>query len=205
LALTEESFNALLDWLDPDRDAAGRKYEVIRTGLIRIFVSRGFSDAEDLADEVVNRVANKLPTFRDNYVGVPARYFHGVARNLLLEAMRRKEVVADLSLLPHQHQASTVTAESECLDECLKQLAENKRELILDYHLYTGHDKISHHQQMADELALSPGALRCQAHHIRVKLQKCVSNCAQAKYNKQNLPSKSYFVAGRGEDHSTSR
>ena len=55
-----------------------------------MFVSKGFSDAEDLADETINRVAKKLPEIQDTYVGEPARYFHGVARYILREMMRRK-------------------------------------------------------------------------------------------------------------------
>ena len=47
----------LLEWLDPNLDLAGEKYEEIRRGLIKIFGYRGCSDAEGLADETINRVA----------------------------------------------------------------------------------------------------------------------------------------------------
>jgi hypothetical protein len=46
--LSQEAFDALLDWLDPDREQAGIKYEQIRLRLIKIFTGRGCSDAEDL-------------------------------------------------------------------------------------------------------------------------------------------------------------
>ena len=65
-------FDALLEWLDPDREKAGQRYEVIRTGLIRIFVSNGLSDAEYYADEAIDRVIKRLPEFRETYVGDPA-------------------------------------------------------------------------------------------------------------------------------------
>jgi hypothetical protein len=39
--LTQELFDPLLDWLDPDRERAGHKYETIRLKLIKIFTSRG--------------------------------------------------------------------------------------------------------------------------------------------------------------------
>src|SRR5262249_36046354 len=35
--LTLEAFERLLRWLSPDRDAAGRKYEQIRTKMVRFF------------------------------------------------------------------------------------------------------------------------------------------------------------------------
>ena len=48
MLVTQEQFDSLLAWLGSDRESAGRKYEVIRSGLVRIFVSKGFNDAEDL-------------------------------------------------------------------------------------------------------------------------------------------------------------
>ena len=48
--LSQESFDKLLAWLDPNREKAGIKYEQIRYRLIKIFAGRGSADAEDLAD-----------------------------------------------------------------------------------------------------------------------------------------------------------
>ena len=39
--MSQESFDALLGWLDSDRDKAGAKYEQIRSGLIKFFTFRG--------------------------------------------------------------------------------------------------------------------------------------------------------------------
>jgi DNA-directed RNA polymerase specialized sigma24 family protein len=185
-AITEQSFDSLLAWFDSNRESAGRKYELIRSGLIRIFVSKGFSDAEDLADETINRVTVRLPEIRNGYVGEPARYFHGVARNIILETRRRKEVPSDVIL----ERASPTTNTSEeygCLTDCLKLLPPEKRELILDYHLYRGHAKIEHHKVMADELSITEGALRTRAHHMRVSLEKCVLQCIQESRREQNI------------------
>ena len=57
--LTKESFDTLLAWLDANPDAAARKYEQIRTRLIKIFVCRGCLESEDLADETIDRVARR--------------------------------------------------------------------------------------------------------------------------------------------------
>lgn len=83
-------FKALLDWLDSDHQKAAEKYEKIRRRLITIFVSRGFQDAEDLADLTFNRVAARMDQLVQAYIGDPARYFLGVARNLMLEQAARK-------------------------------------------------------------------------------------------------------------------
>lgn len=182
MAIREEPFDVLLTWLDPDRDSAGRKYETIRSGLIRIFVAKGFNDAEDLADETITRVVKRLPDIIESYVGEPAKYFHGVARNVILEAGRRKEIATDVSTaswISSTHHSD----EYECLMRCLKFLNPAKQELILDYYVYEGHAKIEHHDRMANELGISKGALRLRAHHIRADLEKCVVNCTQALKN----------------------
>jgi len=176
LADSPDSFDDLLAWLDPDREIAGRKYEVIRAGLIRIFVSKGFSDAEDLADETIDRVMKRLPDFRETYSGDPVRYFHGVARNVIREARRRKEITTDRfpePITPYEIQSDRY----DCLLKCLKFLTAEKRELILDYYLYQGHDKAGHHRRMAAERGITEGALRTRAYHIRAALQKSVLNC----------------------------
>ena len=175
MVVTAEPFDSLLEWLDRDRDVAGQKYEVIRSGLIRIFVSKGFSDAEDLADEAINRVMTRLPEIRGHYEGEPARYFHGVARNIFFEARRRKETLTEVTAIaapPLEH-----TPEYDCLLECLGLLSPDKRDLIVDYYLYKGPEKIQQHRRMAEELHITEGALRNRTFQVRITLEKCVSKC----------------------------
>lgn len=129
-----------------------------------------------MGDEVFDRVANRLPEIRETYVGEPARYFHGVARYLILERGRRKEISIDV--LPNSPPPPEKRSdESECLEKCLKFLAQDKRELILDYYLYQGHEKIELHKQMAEELGITHSALRQRAFHLRARLETCISNC----------------------------
>jgi len=183
LVITSEQFDALLSWLDTDRDGAGVKYEVIRTGLVRVFTAKGLNDAEDLADETINRVIARLPDIKENYCGEPVRYFHGVARNIIREAGRRKEVAIEVTAVVG-FVDPIVTTEHECLDLCLQVLPPNRRDLILDYYLYEGRDKIEHHKQMAKLLGVSENALRGRAHNIRVGLDECVKQCVRRKENK---------------------
>ena len=172
----KEPFDALLEWLDPDRDKAGQRYELIRSGLIRMLISNGLSDAEHYADEAIDRVIKRLPEIKETYVGDPIKYFHGVARNVIREARRRKEVLIDIlpdRLVLEPYRSDT----SECLSKCLGLLPRDKKEFILDYHLYKGHAKVEHHRRMADELEITEGALRTRAHHLRQALEKCVLEC----------------------------
>ena len=79
--LTEESFNKLLAWLDPDRDQAAEKFIKIQLRLIRIFSANGCSDPERLATETFSRIQARIDWLIENYVGDPLHYFCAVARN----------------------------------------------------------------------------------------------------------------------------
>jgi DNA-directed RNA polymerase specialized sigma24 family protein len=184
LSISQQSFDTLLLWLNSDRDAAGIKYENIRASLIRIFISNGFDDAEDLADVTINRVTVKIPAKIADYVGEPAAFFFAVARNVVHEARRRKEIATDKipeTINPLKDQSETY----DCLVECLKGLLDDKRDLILDYYVYEGKEKIAHHRRMAQEFGITDGALRTRAHHIRSNLEKCVGKCTKGLGGKQ--------------------
>lgn len=183
MTLTKDSLDALLEWLDPDRDKAGQLYQTIHAGLIRMFVSKGLADAEHYADETVDRVIKRLPEIRAEYVGQPVRYFIGVARNVVREALRPREVPTEQ--LPEYVSLKDVDSElAVCLSKCLKSLARDKLELIHDYHVYEGHQKIVSHREMAAELSITVGALRTRAHHVRVALEECVNKCMEERGNK---------------------
>lgn len=185
MTMTQEQFDSLLTWLGKDRDSAGRRYQLIHAGLVRIFVSKGFNNAEDLADETINRVMVRLPQIRGSYVGEPAYYFHGVAKNIIRESVRRKEISGTLKEVRIDPVVEIKSEEHDCLGHCLDRLPDTKRNLILDYYLYEGHQKIEHHKSMADQLRITEGAFRSRAHQIRLKLQNCMQQCAFRKKGRQ--------------------
>src|ERR1051325_10973722 len=88
--LTEEAFEKFLFWLHPNREEAGRKYEGIRRHLIVILTCRGCAEAEELADETINRVIRRAQQMADTYQGEPAPYFITVAHNLYLEYVAKR-------------------------------------------------------------------------------------------------------------------
>ena len=184
MTISQELFDSLLSWLDPDSNAAGLKYETIRCSLIRIIISNGLDDAEDLADVTIDRVTRKLPEIVDTFVGEPAAYFYAVARNVIHEAHRRKEIATDR--IPEKPTQITETSDLfDCLVKCLKVLPGEKRDLILDYYLYQGKEKVLHHRRMAQMFGITDGALRTRAHNIRTSLEKCVVNCTKRLDGKQ--------------------
>lgn len=172
--LTKESFDALLAWLDPAREEAGRKYEAIRLRLIKIFACRGCYEPEDLADETINRVSKKLNEIQGTYSGDPARYFYGVANKVHLEYLRRKPVPVQ----PVRYENSDeIEKEYECLERCILELTPDNRLLVLGYYQDEKRAKIDHRKNLADQLGIAVNALRIRACRIRAALQKCVQSC----------------------------
>jgi len=180
--LTQSGFDALLAWLDPDRDLAAAKFEDIRARLIRIFVYRGSLFAEELADETINRVAGKIAEIAGSYSGEPARYFCGVARNVYRESLKTPQV----SPTPDRSAASQALpedppAEYLCLEKCMEALPPESRKLILDYYEITGPAKIEGRKRLAQSLGIAPNALRIRAYRVRAQLVACVSRCVEGR------------------------
>ncbi len=174
--LTQAAFDSLLAWLDADREQAGRKYENIRQRLIKIFTCRGRPDAEELADETINRVTLKAPEVAQAYVGDPALYFYGVAQKIYLESMRKRPP----AVVPVVAASSDeIEREYECLERCLEQVSPHGRELVLEYYQNDKRAKIDQRKQLAQRFGIAQNALRIRAHRIRATLQQCVEECLQ--------------------------
>ena len=178
IVLTEELFEELLVWLDPDREIAGQKYENIRRGLVKIFINNGRHCVEDLADETINRVAIKLNQIKDDYHGDHCLYFYGVAKKIVHEDRRRTPVPLPVPLpIPDGNSDDDIEAEYECLDMCLEQLTRENRELILQYYQDEKRVKIDHRRRLAAKLGIPLNALRIRAYRIRNSLELCVRQC----------------------------
>ena len=172
--MTPEEFDRLLRWLNPDRDKAGEKYEWIRKRLIKMFVCRGCHVPEELADRTINRVARKLPEVQSTYVGDPAHYFPGFARNIFLEWIKDRPPVLGMPNPPPESEADPRHA---CLEKCLEQLPREEHDLVLSYYEGEGRDKIEHRKMLADRFGLGINALRIRVCRIRLELQNCVERC----------------------------
>lgn len=182
--LTGEALDGLLTWLDPDREQAGRKYEHIRKSLIKIFAWRGCAEAEDLADETINRVARKVPEIASTYQGNPVLYFYGVGRRLFLEyqkqQLRRAPQEADAespASMVEEASAGDLERRHECLEQCLQKLSESNRELIRDYYQRDLQTRGDWRSELARRMGVSAGALRVRAHRLRAALLDCIEDC----------------------------
>lgn len=183
-ALTQEAFDALLSWLDPDRERAGEKYEEIRRKLTRRFQQLGCAEPEELANETFDRVARKLPEIVETYQGDPAPYFFSVAFYVRKEHLRRPAVVPlpqtelTVAYLPRRPE---VFDEDELMDACLRrcmgQLTERSREMISKYYRGERGVKIALRKELAEQLGVKLPNLRLQAQRVRADLKKCILEC----------------------------
>ena len=178
--LSQESFDALLDWLAPERDAAGQRYEEIRTRLIKIFTCRGCHEPEELADETINRVTDRLPEIQGQFKGDQAKYFYGVANKVHLEYRRRKQPQPIATPVVDSNE---IEIQFKCLEECLDHLSAENRYLVLQYYQLERKAKIDQRKALAKSLGIRLNALRIRAHRIRTTLQECVRKCVDQNRN----------------------
>lgn len=180
-----ENLEALLNWLDPVRTEAWKKYEDIRKRLIKIFMWRKLPDAESLAVEVLERVERKvnevIPEFSKN--DDPARYFYGVARNVALEAFRNREKFPEFEekhggILTPDELKGSANSPVDDLDYCLDQLNKRDRYIVVAYYQYDQETKKAVHDRLAKELGMSKSALWTKVCRIRSKLEKCLKRGA---------------------------
>ena len=172
--LTQDLFDELLSWLSSDRELAGQEYEDIRRRLIKLFSCRHCHEPEDLADESLNRVANKVKEIRDTFVGPRAPYFYAVANKVHMEYLRRKPLPEPP---PPVHNSNDTELEYACLEQCMEGQTPANRKLVLEYYRGEKRAKIDHRKRLAEQSGIALNALRIRAHRIRAALLECVESC----------------------------
>jgi RNA polymerase sigma factor (sigma-70 family) len=181
----------LLDWLDPDRQVAGQRYEEIRRSLVKVFAWRRCADAEGMADDTIDRVAAKVRTLREKYDGNPYRYFFGVARNLIREYQKTLDLHVsltdlDLSLdLVSAGDRRDLEREDTCLRQCLERLPVEQRQQIVKYYGGQKQEKIRLRREMAEELGIGQNTLRVRMHRLRATLETCIETCLEKRLSNE--------------------
>lgn len=177
--LVEENFNDLLNWFSVNRDEAGKQYEEIRNGLIRFFYFKGCADAEDLADEAINRVATKLPTLDLSGNIKPTNLFYGFASKIYLEyfsKIKKQDIEFNADL--HSPSKDSENINQSCLEHCLAELSTDDADLIIEYYSLDKAEKIAHRRTLAEKLQLEMGAIHTKIHRLKKILRECIEKCA---------------------------
>jgi DNA-directed RNA polymerase specialized sigma24 family protein len=181
-ALTQESIDKLLAHLGEDHETAGLAYQELRGKLIIFFEGYRCTDAEELADLTLNRVARKLCD--GEIIHKPMLYALSVARFVLSEYWRRPEksaVPLDESVQEFESNYSTYVDNAraqheaqmrreECMRRCFMQLPAPQRKLLIDYYWCEKGSLADHRRKMAERLRITPNALSIQVHRLRGKL-----------------------------------
>ncbi|MDM7921418.1 MAG: hypothetical protein QUS14_03880 [Pyrinomonadaceae bacterium] len=174
-----EEFKDLLRWLGPDKDAATDRYFSIRRGLVKMFEVRGCLDADELADETIDRVVKKASILVETYQGEPAAYFYGVAKNVFRESVRKprgEELPDNIAAFDPDDGDE---GRFKCLDKCLAELTKDDRGLIVGYYAFEPGEKIPARRSLASSLGVTMNHLRIRAFRIRESLHKCLSQCME--------------------------
>lgn len=187
---TQDSFQTFLHWLDQGVDSSGEKYLEMHRRLVAYFDRKNCLTADELADETLARVAQKLQQKGEITELSPAHYCYVTAKFVFLEYIRHaKHGRAGLE----EYSASGPGAASAaqlpdpaatdqeqllaCLDRCLKKLSVVDQELILEYYQGEKQEKIRRRRELGLRLGLSANALTIRACRIRTRVEQCVKDC----------------------------
>lgn len=195
-SLTREGLEALLAYLDADRERAGEKYERIRQRLVKLFECRGILLPEDSADETMDRVARRLAAGEQIHAAEPAAYFYGVARNVLRELWAQQRERRPGPGLPPAEPATDpedgpddAESRAACLGKCLSTLPTETRRLVVEYYRQGGGArKIAGRKDLAVKMGISINTLWVRAHRARGRLERCVRECLDRQGASKRLP-----------------
>ena len=189
--LTRVAFNRLLAWLDDGIDSRGERYLEMRRRLVDYFDRRNRRDAEDLADETLNRIGRTLEETGVIRTRPPARYCYVVAKFVLLEDFRRERRHTSLDegrvaaasrvrtfRVVERDEADVIREQRlDCLDRCLDELKPEQRALVVEYYSEMRRQKIERRRDMASRLGITMNALGIRVCRIRDALVTCLQRC----------------------------
>lgn len=190
--LTQLAFARLLAWLDDGVESNGQRYLEMRRRLVAYFDRRNRTDADELADETLSRIARTLEQDGVIETTPPARYCYVVAKFVLLEDFRRERRYARVNASWHATVVGAGRADADeteakreqrldCLDRCLDDLPPPQRSLIVDYYATEGRPRIERRRDLASRLGITMNALAIRAHRIREALLSCVEGCRRER------------------------
>jgi DNA-directed RNA polymerase specialized sigma24 family protein len=176
----------LLAALDGDEARAAEKYETLRYKLVNLMTWKGCcnSDADDLADLTLDRVASKIAG--GEKVENVGAYAGSVARFILLEHNRKKREDAAGDDLPEVAVDPDVEIlrdrdnRMDCLRDCMASTIPNPtdQQIIVGYYDTESDEKNKHaRKRLAESLGMSIGALKVKACRLRDKLERCINDC----------------------------
>jgi RNA polymerase sigma-70 factor, ECF subfamily len=188
--LTKLEYHTVFDRLFGQDQASAESYMRLHQTLIKFFLWRqvNSADADDLADEVIDRLLKKVA---DGSVELDGHtimvYAHAVARNLYLEYLRRarhlaaasEKKISDLRQVSEVRdlEAEELERRLQLLDECLDELRPSDRELVMSFYRSDRQERY----KLADRFGISKASLWTRLHRIRSRLEKSLTEKMRAE------------------------
>lgn len=152
------------------------RYAGLRGQLVRFFRRTRCPFPQDLADEVIDRVARRLEEGVQLRAETLQLYCSGVARVVYRESLRDRHTQADRALRLARALAERAKPPNEwrerlldCLDDCLSRLPAGDRRLLLAY--YQGDGLARERQNLCRELSVSASSLRLRTYRLRRRVE----------------------------------
>lgn len=176
------SLNRLLLRLDSDLPRAAEKYEELRRVLIKFFEWNRSPRADDLADEVISRLAMKAV---DDIQNIKA-FARKIAEYVLMEEAKKSQRLTSIDEMTHEIPSVETSPDTivekldakiriDCLRMCREQLLPEEDALVMAYHDVEHESHKLCRKRLAQQMGLTMNALRVRANRLRDKLEDCVS------------------------------
>jgi DNA-directed RNA polymerase specialized sigma24 family protein len=181
--ITPEAFAMLLKALG-DSSSRGNQYEKLRSKLIFFFSRRLLRFPEDLADEVLDRLAFRLS--QGTEIASIEAFALGIARHVAQEQSARKDLhqgVDNTFFDNIPSNSATQSSEEEIvrMERCLKKLPSSEARLLKSYYLSTTNELIRARRSLAEKLGISQLALRQRVFLARQKMRDCMIEADRKK------------------------
>jgi DNA-directed RNA polymerase specialized sigma24 family protein len=179
--LTQHRFDLLLSHLAIDTADSASRYEMLRGRLVVFFSRRMVAFPEDLADEVLDRLARRLE--EGEAIARIEGYALGIARHILQEHYVRndRETAAGEEFHGNVSRQTLTTDEEEAeeirlerMKHCFDRLPRGDQKLLSEYCLAEGSSKIAVRKRLADARSMTQAALRKRVFLLRGMIQRCM-------------------------------
>jgi DNA-directed RNA polymerase specialized sigma24 family protein len=176
--LTEDTFACLLRALGPNDELALARYTRLQQRLTFFFMRHRSVSPEDLADEVINRLARAL--FEGRLISNLEAFALGVARMVVREEHAR--TLREQHSYQEAHR-NKITAEPTSIESDqeiqareagYEALPPSARQMLTQYHAGNGAIRINARQQLAQEMGITMGALRKRVFDLQAALRQNV-------------------------------
>ena len=184
--VTADNITALLAVLGNTPRERGLQYETLRSKLIFFFSRRSLQFPEDLADEVLDRLGQRISD--GIQIASPPAFALGIARHVAQEQSAKTsqtQVVDDAFWNNVPAHLPTQIEEKEekivRMERCLKKLPPAEAILLKGYYLAMTDNPMQVRKNLAEDMGISQNALRQRVFLARQSLRTCMDEIERKK------------------------